>query len=84
MAEYWITACVTKIWALGLSLNTSKAELPYGFKRLQLPCYRPQQHPTKLTSSMSCHVPHFRDRRQGLLNTLVQGGSERQTGKLWD
>lgn len=73
-----------KTWALGLSVNTSKAELPYGFKKLQLPCYRPQQHPTKPISSRGCQVPHLRDRKEGLLNTPVQGDSERQTGKLWD
>lgn len=53
LAEY----CVTKTWALGLWLNTSKAELPYGFKRLQLPCYKPQEHPTKPITSRGCQVP---------------------------
>lgn len=33
--------CTTKTWALGPSAHTSKSELPRGFKRLQLPCYKP-------------------------------------------
>lgn len=72
LAEY----CVTKTWVLRLSVSTSKAQLPYGFKRLQLSCYKPQQHPTKPITSRGCQVPHLRDREQGLLSTPVQGNRE--------
>lgn len=67
LAEY----CVTKTWVLGL-----QAELPYGFKRLQLPFYKPQQHPSKPITSRGCQVPHLRDKEQGLLSTPVQGNRE--------
>lgn len=61
-------------------MNTSKAELPCGFKRFQLPCYKSWQHLTSLLWAEAAKYPHLRDREQGLLSTPVWGDSERQTG----
>lgn len=57
LAEHY----TTKSWALGLTVHTSKSELPCGFKRLQLPCYKPREHPTSLLWAGAAKYPHLRD-----------------------
>lgn len=51
--------CATKSWALGLSVNTSKAELPCGFKRPQLPSYKSRQCPRTLLWAGAAKYPHL-------------------------
>lgn len=76
LAEY----CITKTWALGLSVNTSKAELPYGFKRLQLPCYSPNIIPPSPLPAGAAEYPTSETGSRGCSTLLCKG----QTGKLWN